>query len=232
MVRVTIPRCLTAFAIAIGLIGPPSSRADDFQWETMVHYWIRMNRDFEYSDKRIDSYMQAFRPQQWNKVRNNEAIIDDARKELKKLMEERAKDVKLDATFTLHLPMRFGDHDNDMPGFPIVQMSESTYWMTGGNRYTQALPSQFHLYFRNTQQFNSLPMTKLDAGALMTRRTNDFGSIDRTVYVILKCKIVKLKSTSGEFLADIEEATAFEDAAKTKKLGMLTSASKATPAKK
>lgn len=214
---------------------PAKKEADDakvpqsFTWNNMLLAWIKLSDDFEYSERRIDSYMQVARPETWNDVRNNEFKLKKARGETLDLLKKRVDGFKVDGEFVLaNASMTFGKYDFKQKHFPIENMTDTHYWYCNAERFPQYLPNQFHAYFTNTKAFAGIKMDEEAAEAFIKERTNRFGDIERAIVGSIRFKIKKLKDgRDGEFLCEIVSMTIYGDRNKTKVIAEMPAPAKA-----
>lgn len=216
-------RIIWVAVIGFTLAPASSARSEEFNWENMLHVWMKFNKDFEYTNRNIESYMKAIRPQTWEQVRNNEFQLNDQRKEIEKLMKERVAAVKAEVPMTLNVKLNIGKYDFDAKGFPIENLTETHYWYQSARNYADSLPYQFNLYFKNTQGHNFLAMDPKAAEALLADRKNRYGDIDRQFQSTINCRIVKRKGGES-LLAEIDDIKVYSDNGKTKLVGQLGAA--------
>lgn len=217
MARLCMPAILGGL-----LLSASASRAEDFNWDNMLHAFMSLNKDFEYSDRQVDSYMQVYRKDKWEAVHQNEFELREARKEVLQQMKSKVKEFKVDQTFTLHAKLELKAYDFDLKGFPIENMSDTHYWYTGAHHYADRLPSTFHLYFSNTKPFNLVKMNEEAARQLIKARTDRYGRVDREITANVQFRLEKVKNDDPAFVAKIESVTLYTDKSKTKVLAEIS----------
>lgn len=200
---------------------PAAAKA--FNWDDMLMAWVKLSKDFEYSERRIDSYMQVARPETWNEVRNNEFKLKKARVETLDRFKKSVEEFKLDQEFVLgNAAISLGKYDFDLAGFPIENMTDTHYWYTSSARYTEYLPGEFKVFFTNIKPFTMIKMDADKAEMFIKDRTDRFGNINRNAVAVIRFKLVDLKGKrDGEFNAVIQSFTVYHDAKKTRVLAEL-----------
>lgn len=213
---------LCLFAIAALYFTTGTARTEEFNWDNMLLAYMSMNKDFEYSDRQVDSYMQAYRKEKWETVHQNEFELREARKEVVQQMKAKVKEFKVDQTFTLNARLEFKGYDFDLKGFPIENMTDTNYWYTNSRRYSERLPYTFHLFFSNTKPFNLVKMDEEAAKQLIKARTDRFGRVDREITASIKFILDKIKNDDPAFVGTIRSITLYTDKSKTKVLAELS----------
>ena len=210
---------LLVVASALFIPAGRSASASEFNWENMIHAWMKLNIDFNYSKAQVDSYMQLFRPDVWKNVRNNEFEREKARTETTALMKMRVQDFNLKEDIVLNTTLPIGQFNFDTETFPIEKMRDTTYWYPQA-RYSENLPSNLHIFISNTKSFDALKMSKEAAAALVKERNEKFRG-DRNLAVTIKFRVTKLRSRDTEILAEIQSLTLFRDPKRNEVLAVL-----------
>ncbi len=83
---------------------------------------------------------------------------------------------------------------------------------------TDVLPSDMKVYFLNHEFLRAIPMDRNAAKNLVAARKNSYGYIDRTIYVNIELRIVKLQRP-GELKAEALNVTYFSDNLRSRALG-------------
>jgi len=217
MIRLCLSATLAALCLTTG-----SARCEEFNWDNMLLAYMTMNKDFEYSDRQVDSYMQAYRKDKWEAVHQNEFELREVRKEVLQQMKAKVKEFKVDQTFTLNAKLEFKGYDFDLKGFPIENMSDTNYWYTNTRRYSERLPYTFHLFFSNTKPFNLVKMDEEGAKQLIKTRTDRVGRVDREITASIKFRLDKIKNDDPAFVGTISSVTLYTDKSKTKVLAEMS----------
>src|SRR5262245_45924882 len=99
--------CLVILAV-VGL-----APAGSFNWDSMLLAWMKLDKDFDYNDTRVDAYMEIYREDVWNRVRNNEFRLKEEREKTTGIMKERLKGFSLDEDFRLKTVLTFGKYNSE-----------------------------------------------------------------------------------------------------------------------
>lgn len=170
---------------------------------------VKLQSSFDY-EANVDSYMKIYRSDVWNRYRNDEFVLHDKRQETIEMMKEHFSSFPLDEEFVLRTTLKFGDYDFSNEEFPVDGFGESTYfhdsrWRSG------SFPSTYKVFLTNPNKVGNLEMAKNEAKSFLQSRKNNFGVVNREIYVKLTLSIEKLKNGKDEFLAKITEAEFYED---------------------
>lgn len=199
-----------------------------FKWNNMLLAWIKLDKDFEYSDRRVDSYMAIARPETWNQVRNNEFRLQKARTETLGLLKKLVEEFKVDGEFVIEsAKISLGKYDFEMKSFPIDMMTGDHYWYSD-SRYFDSLPRDFKVYFTNNKLFAKIKMDAEKAESLIKERTDRYGNVSRETVSTIRFHLETPKDLqNAQFYAEIRSVTVYSDKTKNKILAELT-----LPAKK
>lgn len=200
---------ITLLALALPACHAAAAENYDFTWENLLLASIKLDTRFDY-ESHVDAYMQLFRSQVWERVRNNEFELDGKRQETLELMKQRVKEFSLDRRFTIRTDLELGKYDFAAQEFPVLNVSETHYWYE--NQYSGgSFPSQFSVFLSNPELLSSIPMTKDKAEQFLRRRTDRYGNISREVPAVIEICIVRAKDGRDKLLGEIQSAAVFED---------------------
>jgi hypothetical protein len=197
-------------SIVIGVACCVSSvQAHDFTWDTLLIAKMKLQPGFDYA-AHVDPYMKVFRPNTWNRCRNNEFLLQDARKETIKLMQQRVKEFDLNEDIELNLTLTLGKYDFETSEFPVVEATGNRYWYV--YRYTvREFPRNLKVFLKNPERISKVPMPKDVANQFLQRRKDRYGNVSRRIVATVSCRIVKLKNAKDEFLVEVRSAKFFDD---------------------
>lgn len=196
------------------VLGVSAAFAHDFSWENLQTASMKLNKQFDY-EAHVDGYMQAYRPDLWKRYRDDEFALEEKRVETIELMKKRAEKFSLDEDFVLNVRLDLGKYDFRESRFPIENMTENYYWYA--SKYSVGdLPGQFTVRFSNVSLLSVIPMSKESANDFVKRNKNSYGQVNRTVSATIWFRLTELKHKDSEFVAEIQSAKIYEDAAKTR----------------
>jgi len=133
----------------------------------------------------------------YQKVRNDEFELDDAKKWAFDKFKEKLNKVKpLDknADYHLILGIKFQKYDFKNKRFPIDALTEGSYMQYGGKNDIVSSYSRSKLVFENaTDDVNFIPMSKDEAKKFVKARKDKYGNVDRQLTAHYIYKIAEYK---------------------------------------
>jgi hypothetical protein len=221
--RLLVPVLLLSF-LAVHSSAQEEEQAIEFNWRDSLLTWIKLSEDFEYSERRMESYLQIDRPETWNAVRNNEFKLAAAIKTATERLKKEVANHRTDRPIVLRGSLTYGKYDAAREGFPINELTPTHYWYTNSRRYASQLPNQFSIYFRNTKEFEILKMPVEIAEKFLERQLAlQRGYNSRTIYFEAKIQIKELREKNeNQFNADILSITYFENPQRNRIIGTAT----------
>jgi hypothetical protein len=211
-------RSFVWLTVVAGLIVNTSSAlAHDFTWDNLAFASIKLNPEFDI-DANVDWYIEAFRPDVWKRYRNDEFVFREKRAESRELLKQRIAQFDINEPFTIRGNVRIGAYDFEKQEFPTDPSGSTAYWHEYGYKYSDVLPSDMKVFFLNHEFLRAIPMDQNAAKNLVAARKNSYGEIDRTIYVNIEMRIVKLERP-GELKAEALNVTYFSDNLRSRALG-------------
>ncbi len=188
--------------------------AHDFNWKNLLLASLKLREDLDY-DANIDSYMQIFRPDVWEHFRNDEFELVAKRKESMVLMKKQIANHSLQETYSIRATTSFKNYDFDLKSFPLEGWSETSFFHESSYPHG-TFPSSFKVYMTNPQVVDAIPMSEAQAREFVKARKNRNGDVNRTIYVLMNIRIIKLQEEPDNLVADITSCQVFTDLAFTK----------------
>lgn len=206
-------RCPKPLIVFLVLVLPACTAAAaetyELTWENLLLASIKLDKRFDY-ESHVDAYMQIFRSQVWDRVRNNEFELDGKRQETVEIMKYRVQEFSLDRSFLIRSDLELGKYDFSKQEFPVLNVSETHYWYE--YQYSAgSFPSRFSVFVSNPALLSAMPMTKDKAEQFLRRRTDRNGNISREVPATIVIRILRAKDERGQLLGEIQSASVFED---------------------
>lgn len=200
----------------------PKGTTLEYQWDTVLPVWIKLNSDFEYSNSSDEAYLQLMQPETWKEVKANEFKVRAAKKQARERLTELVSGTDVSKSFVLlNANVSLGEYDFELEGFPIKQMADTVYWTTG-SRYSNGLPTSFSVFFTNTKPFALIKMAPEAAEKLLATRTDRFGAIDRNATAEIEFQFTGLREKkSTELNATIQKVVVYNDRNKLKMIARL-----------
>lgn len=198
------------------LIGMSSVMAHDFKWDNLMLAAVKLQPQFDY-EANVDSYMELYRNDVWNRYRNDEFELQEKRHETIQMMKEKVSSFSLGEEFVIYTKFEFGKYDFKNQLFPLDALSENVYfydkeWDSG------SFPAKYVVYFENPSKVGNIEMNKEEARTFIQRRKSRSGHIDREVGAKLQFVIAGLKNGSNELKAKLTQVTIYSDDERTKML--------------
>ncbi len=121
----------------------------------------------------------------WNRVRDDEFELDDAKnwafEQLKKKL-SKIKPIDKNAEYHLYLSSKFTKYDFKSQSFPVEALSGTSYMSYFGKGEFVKSCSYSKLLFENADEsVNFIPMKKADAKKFIQSRKNKYGKINREI---------------------------------------------------
>jgi len=130
-------------------------------------------------------YLKNHYESKWNRVRNDEFELNDAKnwafEELKKKL-SKIKPINKDAEYNLYLSSKFTKYDFKSQSFPVEALTGNSYMTYAGKREFVSSYNDSKLLFENADEsVNFIPMKKDDAKKFIQSRKNKYGDINREI---------------------------------------------------
>lgn len=193
--------CITSFV--------PNAMAHEFSWNDLMLAAIKVNPHFDY-ESNVESYMQIYMPDVWNRVKNDEFELHDKKAEAIKIMKERVEAFSLEEDFSIFVGIDFQDYDFEKNVFPVVKMNPNMFFRAHNVRHG-SFPFEYKVFFSNPQFFQDIQMSKDEAKGFVQSRKSSNGQVDRTLATELRFRVTKLKNTRDELEAVIVGITTYRD---------------------
>jgi Domain of unknown function (DUF4852) len=184
--------------------------AHDLDWKNLLLATLKLRHGLDY-DANVDSYMQVFRPDVWNRYRNDEFEMVSKRKETIELMKQAIERFSIQEPFVVRTSTRIGSYEFDSKSFPLDGWSESSYFYASNYPHGD-FPSSIEVFISNPQVVKRLAMSEVQAKEFVRNRKDRHGEINRMIYVKLNLKITKVKAEPDELLAEITKYWLYADA--------------------
>lgn len=197
-------------AVLVGAADRASAAdAYEFSYDTLLLAFMKLDKNFDF-EEHADAYMQLYRPQVWNRVRNNEFELEAKRRETVGQMKERVGAFSLDRDIVLLTTLELGKYDLKRKSFPVLNMSETNYW--NATHYNDgSFPSRFRVFLANHALLAEVPMEVNQAQQFVRLRTDRWGDVNRNVAATIRLRIQRAKEPSGDLLGAIKSATLYAD---------------------
>ena len=152
------------------------AKTHKFTWENLLLANVKLDKDFDF-DANVDSFMQTFRKDVWNRYHDDEFQMRKKRPEALRIFKQRVKDFDLDQQFLLaNARVFFDKYSFDHSAFPILEIDETNYWYK--DRYTNGdFPSRMRVFFKNTEMMQYMPLPADDAERFLATRKNKRGNV-------------------------------------------------------
>ncbi|MDX1928825.1 MAG: DUF4852 domain-containing protein [Pirellulaceae bacterium] len=190
--------------------------AHDFEWKNLLMASLKLRQGLDY-DANVDSYMEVFRPDVWNRYRNDEFEMVGKRKETIAMMKQSIDSFDLEEYFDIRTSTRFRNYDFDSKCFPIDALTEKSYFYASSYP-NGGFPSTIEVFMRNPKVVNKFDMGESQAKEFLRTRKDRNGDINRNVYLKLSVRIVKAKPGPNELIAEIMNYRIYADENYTKLL--------------
>lgn len=183
--------------------------AHDFEWKTLAIASLKLRNQLDY-EANVDSFMEAFRPDVWNKYHDDEFEMVPKRKETIEMMKQLVNSFSLQESFIVRTTTRLKNYDFESKKFPIDGWDESNYFYE--TEYQNgSFPRIFRVFMSNTEVFSGIPLNEQQAKEFIQSRKDRFGDIDRTVHMTISLKIVKQNIEPGDMVAEITKYRIYAD---------------------
>jgi hypothetical protein len=196
-----IARALAVLTITLSC-GPLS--AHDLEWQKLLLATLQLRQGLDY-DANVDSYMEVFRPDVWNRYRNDEFELEAKREETIELMKRAVSSFNLKEDFVVRTSTEFGNYDFSNQTFPLGAYTESTYFYKSHYPHG-SFPDSFRVFMKNFDSIREFEMSNSKARDFLQSRKDRNGRIDRRVHLLLHLRIIGIKSEPNELHAEITKA--------------------------
>lgn len=187
----------------------PSAMAREFSWDDLMLAAIKVNPHFDY-ESNVESYMQIYMPDVWNRVKNDEFELQDKRAEAIKIMKERVDAFSLEEDFSIFVGIDFQDYDFEKNVFPVVKMNPNMFFRAHKVPHG-SFPFEYKVFFSNPQFFQDIQMPKDEAKGFVQARKASNGQVDRTLATEIRFRVTSLKNNRDELVAEIVGVTTYRD---------------------
>lgn len=194
-------------------LGTSSASAHDLKWDDLMLASVKLNQHFDYEEN-VDSYMQIYMPDVWNRVKNDEFELNDKRAEVVKIMKDNVAAFSLEEDFVFLAAIQFQDYDFEKGVFPVVKMDPGMYFAHPNTRHG-SFPYEYKVFFSNPQFFQDIKMSKDDAKSFVQSRKASNGSVNRMLVTEIRFRVTKNRDARGEIEAEIVRVTTFKDKERT-----------------
>lgn len=205
-------RCLVLSLCSL-VLATNHAQAHDFHWKNLLLASLKLNESLDH-EANVDSYMQVFRPDVWNRYHNDEFELLEKRKETLGLMAAEIKRFSLEQAFVVRTTTTFGTYDFAKQQYPIAGWNETSYFYESGYPHAD-FAGTIRVFFENPQAVVGIPMTAAAAREFLRGRKDRYGNIDRNVSVVLSVRILKFKDAPQDLLAEIQGGRIYADAKNT-----------------
>ena len=215
-----------SIVVAIILVGQAGSvLAYDFDWKNLLMASLKLRQSLDY-DANVDSYMQVFRPDVWNRYRNDEFEMAEKRRETIEIMKKAVAAYSLDEDIVVTTSMEIGSYDFETKGFPLDGLNESSYYYASSYQNGN-FPNRFTMHLSNPAALGHLQLSEAQAKEFLNSRKNRNGEISRKVYVKLYLRVKKFRNEPDALLGEITKYSIYADAAHLRRLSEVDVAQKA-----
>ena len=196
-----------------------TSASHQFNWDNILLGAIALNSKFSYSDQKlIKSYMQIYKPQQFDILDKNEFSHDRLLQEASDEILTKVQPFKISKKFTLFAGFQLGSYNFQKKAFNFQPFKENSFLMVQ-SKYDNDLPKKFQISFMNFFKINSLPMNQKNASILVDNLIKQDRN-NRTIYGDLQFSLIMLKENDftypmTEIIAEITDITLYSDGNKT-----------------
>lgn len=146
-------------AVLCTLMVSTSVMAHDLNWDNLMIAAVKLQPQFDY-EANVDSYMNIYRSDVWNRYRNDEFELQDKREETIKMMKERVSSFPLNEEFVVYTSFEFGDYDFKKQIFPLDSLTEATYFHAS-NWNHGSFPDTYKVFFSNPSKIGDINMTQI-----------------------------------------------------------------------
>ena len=180
-----------------------SAQSHPVSYNDLLLAAIKLDPHFSY-EANVDSYMQRFRNDVWNRYRNDEFSLQDKRDETLKIMKDVIENFDIDKVYEINTDFSVGDYNFENNEFPLNAIGSTSYFSwREGYPSSQNFPGTFRVYFNNTEVFENIAMEREEARTFIDSRRSSGGHINRSVSATFSFKISEPRGGRGELNAEI-----------------------------
>lgn len=183
--------------------------AHEFTWHNLLNASAKMTENFDYQNY-VDSYMQLYRKQVWQKYHDDEFALQDKRKETIKIMKEKFESFDASEPFVIRTELSFGKYDFENNIFPVNGLEKGTYFPQS-HYNTGAFPHSFELHVKSVDRIGDLSMPKNEARKFINSRKDTNGDVDRTIFAKLLINPTGSSSDLEKVEGELVKVTLFSD---------------------
>lgn len=195
--------------VLVTVFGATTAIAHELKWDSLMLAAVKMQPHFDY-EANVDSYMKLYRPDEWNRYRNDEFELQDKRQETIAIMKEQVAAFSLEEEFVVYTTFEFGDYDFKNEVFPLDALGETTYFHDRKYGYG-TFPSEYKVFFSNPTKVGDINMPKSDAKDFLQSRKDRFGYVDRRLNAKIAFRITNLKNGRNELVGELTHVTIYSD---------------------
>ena len=189
---------LFAVLLLACLVQVSAAFAKELDYHNVLIAYMAKTGDNVYT-KMIDDWMQAFRPQIWDRYRNDEFAIDERRNETSQIIKADLSSYSENDEFEITTNVQFGDYNFSLQKFELHPFStNSTFTVTCP--ISSTLPPRFLVFFMNADILDGFSMQKEDAKRFLDQRKIG-GGVDRTLVAHVRAKI---RSATADYKIGLE----------------------------
>lgn len=197
--------CLTAY---FALIQHNAVLAHEFSYQNLIHARIAVDPAFD-RDGAVDCYMEIFRPDVWQRYRNDEFELPARRKETIDMMGKSLKAFDVKETFLIRINDEFQEYDSKRSVFAFRPLSDTSYFTSKSGASCQSLPRELRVRFTNSALVDGIPMAMEEGRAFLNARKSSYGTVNRQI--ALEVNVRAVKYDAPYLLTEIVEAKVLDD---------------------
>lgn len=156
--------------------------AHEFSYPNLIHARIAVDPAFD-REGTVDCYMEIFRPDVWQRYRNDEFELPARRKETLDMMGKSLKAFDAKETFTIRVKEEFQEYDTKRNAFAFRPISDTAFFTSKSGASCQSLPRELRVRFSNPAFMDGIPMSMEEGRAFLNSRKSSYGEVNRTVNV-------------------------------------------------
>ncbi len=203
----------------------PTLFSDSIAFLSLLKYGEPLDRN------KIKEYFYKNYRSEYNQNREDEFSLNTLLNDKKNEIKDKVNSIDTTQVYLLPVIQKFGSYDFDNNSFPIVWKGDiarilkdrSESWIAKDVNNEGIDLTNLNLYFENTSEFPSFPISPEKAKIVVDKRKEFNGDVDRSLYLAVHFKIKSLaddsfyetnkisKKSKKYFIAHIERIDLFED---------------------